>query len=120
MDSGRELSFLNTSVLAGSVEIAKISPELDNALKFRFKTDGDAEKTIEAIKNTAKSDPSTFKSVPVVLYSSLDGKTVELEVNCTVDATKKAEAKSKVLETAYLSNTSKLHYRNRKYSPTEN
>jgi len=38
-----------------------------------------------------------------VLYSSLDGNVVELEISCKVDPTKKAEAKNILIETAYSS-----------------
>jgi hypothetical protein len=46
-----------------------------------------------------------------VLYSSLDGKTVEFEITCKVDPTKKTEAKSIILETAYLSSAGTLRGR---------
>jgi len=111
LDSGKELTFLNNSVLTGSVAVAKVSEELDNTLRVSLKIDGDVEKTIDAIKNVSTLNPSTFKSAPTVLYSSLDIGTVELEILCQVDANKKNEAKSKLLETAYLSNIKKPHQR---------
>lgn len=49
LDSGKELTFLNNSVLVGSVAVAKISTDIDT-LKFTFRTGWDAEKTIKAIK----------------------------------------------------------------------
>lgn len=103
LDSGREVTFLNTSVLMGSVAVAKVSSGADNELKFTFKIGGDAEKTIKAIKSAARSNPTIFKSVPTVLYSSLDERTVELEVSCKVNPSKKLEAKDIILKTAHLS-----------------
>lgn len=103
LDSGKELTFLNNSVLAGSVAVAKISPSFDDMLKFSLKIDWDAEKTIKAIKDNTSSDQAIFKSTPTVHYSSLEGKNVELEVSCKVDPTKKSEAKSIILKNAYLS-----------------
>ena len=111
LDSGRELTFLNNSVLTGSAAIAKVSEDLDNTLRVSLKIDGDVENTIEAIKKVASSNPSTFKSAPTVLYSSLNSGTVELEISCTVDANKKNEAKSKLLETAYMSSIKKPYHR---------
>jgi small-conductance mechanosensitive channel len=111
LDSGREVTFLNSSILAGLAAVAKISPDLNDTLRFSFKIDGDTEKTIKAVEDAAKLDPATFKSVPTALYSSLDGKTVELEITCKVDPTKKTEAKSIILETAYLSSAGRLRGR---------
>lgn len=102
LDSGRELTFLNNAVFAGTVAVARISPEKDDALRFSFKIDWDAERTIQAIKRSVASDSATFKTTPEVLYSSLDGRTVELEVTCKVDSAKKSEAKDMILKAAYL------------------
>jgi small-conductance mechanosensitive channel len=103
LDSGRELTFLNNSVLIGSVAVAKISGGADDTLKFTFRIGGGAEKTIKSIKNVARSNPTIFKSVPTVLYSSLDERTVELEISCKVDPIRKSEAKDIILKTAYSS-----------------
>jgi small-conductance mechanosensitive channel len=111
LDSGREVTFLNTSILSGLVAVARISSGVDDTLKFSFKTDGDAEKTIKAVEQAAKSNPATFKSAPTLLYSSIDGKTVELEITCKVDPTRKTEAKSIILKTAYLSGAGTLRGR---------
>jgi small-conductance mechanosensitive channel len=108
LDSGKELTFLNTSVLTGTVAVAKISSESDDSLKFSFKTDRDPKRIINAIKDMAKSNSAIFKSTPTVLYSSLDRETVELTIDCKVDPSKKTEAKSLILETAYLAGSKKL------------
>jgi small-conductance mechanosensitive channel len=105
LDSGSELTFLNSTVIAGTVAIAKIMPVNDDELKFSLTIEGDAEKTIDKIKHAAGSNPSMFKSAPQVLYSSLKQKAVELEISCKVDPKKKSEAKNLLLKTAHLSNT---------------
>jgi len=103
LDSGREVTFLNSSVLTGLVAVARVSPDVDDMLKFSLKIDWDAKKAIKAIKDAARSNPAAFKSAPTVLYSSLNGNMVELEISCKVDPTKKAQARSIILETAYSS-----------------
>lgn len=103
LDSGRELTFLNNAVFAGSVAVARIGPEKDDTLRFSFKIDWDAERTIEAIKRSGSADSAMFKTAPEVFYSSLDGSTVELEVSCKVDPAKKSEARDVILKAAYLS-----------------
>jgi small-conductance mechanosensitive channel len=105
LDSRRELTFLNNSVLVGSVAVAKVSPDLGDELKFSVKVDWNPRQVLKVIKDIAASHPETFKSVPTVLFSSLNGKTVELEVACKVDSAKRSEAKSLILEAAYLSGT---------------
>jgi small-conductance mechanosensitive channel len=105
LDSGMELTFLNNTVLAGAVAIAKLTPTNEDELKFSLTIAGDAEKTIDAIKQAASSNPSMFKSVPEILYSSLKQNAIELEVSCKVDKNKRSEAKNLLLKTAYLSNT---------------
>jgi small-conductance mechanosensitive channel len=107
LDSGRELTFLNNTVLAGLVAVAKVTPAEDGNLKFSFKIDWDPEKTVEAIRNAVNSDRATFKTVPTILYSSLDTNTIELEVNCKVDPAKKSEAKNMILKAAYTAKTSR-------------
>jgi small-conductance mechanosensitive channel len=106
LDSGRELTFLNTTVLSGSAAVAKICSEPED-LKFSFKVDGDIKKIIESVRRVASSNPSVFKSNPVLLYSSLEGKTVGLEFSCRASPNMKKEAKSMVLETVYSSNHGK-------------
>jgi small-conductance mechanosensitive channel len=108
LDSGRELTFLNNSVLTGSVAVARISPDLSEMLKFSLKIDWDPEKAAEAIRDTAGSNPETFKSTPTVLYSSLDRQLVELEITCKVDPSKRSEAKSIIIEAAYRSSSGGL------------
>jgi small-conductance mechanosensitive channel len=103
LDSGRELTFLNNSVLAGSVAVARISPDLDETLKFSLKIDWDPEKASKAIRDTAGSNPEAFKSIPTVLYTSLDRKLVELEITCKVEPSKRSEAKGIIIEAAYRS-----------------
>jgi small-conductance mechanosensitive channel len=103
LDSGREVTFLNSSVLTGLVAVARVSPDVDDMLKFSLKIDWDAKKAIKAIKDASRSNPAAFKSAPTVLYSSLNGNMVELEISCKVDPTKKAQARSIILETAYSS-----------------
>jgi len=105
LDSGMELTFLNNTVITGAVAVAKITPANNDELKFSLTIEGDAEQTIEAIKQVAGSNPSVFKSAPQILYSSLKQKAVELEIICKVDPNKKSEAKNLLLKTAYLSNT---------------
>lgn len=83
--------------------MARVSPDVDDTLKFSLKIDWDAKKAIKAIKDVARSNPAAFKSAPTVLYSSLNGNMVELEISCKVDPTKKAEAKNILIETAYSS-----------------
>jgi small-conductance mechanosensitive channel len=107
LDSGRELTFLNNSVLTGSVAVARISSTLGEMLKFSLKIDWDPEKAVKAITDTAGSNPETFKSVPTVLYSSLDRELVELEVTCKIDQSKRSEAKSALIEAAYRSGLQK-------------
>ena len=60
------------------------------------------EAAIEAIKKAAKGDPELFKSLPTVLYSSLDGAVVELKVACGVEPGRSEEARSALLRAAYL------------------
>jgi small-conductance mechanosensitive channel len=108
LDSGRELTFLNNSVLSGSVAVARISPDQGETLKFSLKIDWDPEKAAKAIRDTAGSNPETFKSVPTVLYSSLDRELIELEVACKVDASRRSEAKSIIAEAAYKSSSAGL------------
>jgi len=103
LDSGKEVTIPNNSVLTGAVQIARLRDSLDATLSFSIRIDWDPEKTIKAMKDAASSDPATFKSPLTVLYSSLDGKTVELKVSCEVDPSKRNEAKSTILRTAFLS-----------------
>jgi small-conductance mechanosensitive channel len=103
LDSGRELTFLNSSVLVGSVAVARISPVQNDALSFSFRVDWDAERTMEAIKKSASSQQEIFKTAPTVLYSSLDGRMVELLVRCRVDPAKISEARDIILKAAYSS-----------------
>jgi small-conductance mechanosensitive channel len=103
LDSSKEVTIPNNSIITGAIQIAKIKDNSDAKLSFSLRIDWNAEKTIEAIKDVTISDPATFKSPPVIHYSSLDGKTVELKVSCEVDPNKKNEAKSIILRTAYLS-----------------
>jgi small-conductance mechanosensitive channel len=111
LDSGRELTFLNNSVLAGSVAVARISPDIGETLKFSLKIDWDPEKAAKAIRDTAGSNPETFKSVPTVLYSSLDRELIELEITCKVDSNRRSEAKSIIIEAAYRSSSGGLKKR---------
>jgi len=104
LDSGMELTFLNNTVITGSVAVAKITAGEDDTLKFSFTIDGDIEKTVDTIKNVASSNPTLFKSAPQILYSSLNQKTVELQITCKVEPDKKSEAKKLILRTAQLSN----------------
>jgi small-conductance mechanosensitive channel len=103
LDSGRELTFLNNSVLTGSVAVAKISPGFDDVVKFSLKVDWEPEKVAKAIRDMAGSNPETFKSIPTVLYSSLDREIIEFEITCKVDPSKRSEAKSMIIEAAYRS-----------------
>jgi small-conductance mechanosensitive channel len=107
LDSGKELTFLNTSVLTGTVAVAKISSESDDNLKFSFKTDRDPRGIMNAIKDMARSNAAIFKSSPTMLYLSLDRETVELAIDCKVDPSRKREARSLILESAYLSGSKK-------------
>jgi small-conductance mechanosensitive channel len=111
LDSGRELTFLNNSVLSGSVAVARISPDVGDILKISVKIDWDPEKVAKAIRDAAGSNPETFKSVPTVLYSSLDRQLIELEVACKVDPNRKSEAKSMIVEAAYKSSSGGLKKR---------
>lgn len=104
LDSGREVTFLNTSVLAGLAGVAKVNRAPED-LRFSFKIEGNVEKAIEAIKCAASSNPSIFTSDPVVLYSALEGKTVELEFNCKTSPNAQREAKNIILKAAYLSSS---------------
>jgi small-conductance mechanosensitive channel len=108
LDSGRELTFLNNSVLSGSVAVARISADQGETLKFSLKIDWDPEKTAKAIRDAAGSNPETFKSVPTVLYSSLDRELIELEITCKVDLNRRSEAKSMIVEAAYRSSSGGL------------
>ena len=78
--------------------MARISPGTDDVMRFSFKIGWDVEKTIEAIANAASLDRVTFKSIPTVLYSSLDGNPVELEISFRVDPNKKSEARHIILK----------------------
>ena len=93
LDSGRELTFLNNSVPAGSVAVARISPSFDDIVKFSLRVDWDPEKAAKAIRDMAGANPETFKSIPTVLYSSLDREIIEFEITCNVDPSRKSEAK---------------------------
>jgi small-conductance mechanosensitive channel len=104
LDSGRELTFLNNSVLTGSVAVARISAGFDDVLKFSLKVDWEPEKVVKAIRDMAGSNSETFKSIPTVLYSSLDREIIEFEVACKVDPGKRSEARSMIIEAAYRSN----------------
>ncbi len=111
LDSGRELTFLNNSVLTGSVAVARISPVFDDVMKFSLKIDWDPEKAAKAIRNMAGSNPETFKSIPTVLYSSLDRGIIEFDITCKVDLSKRSEAKSMIIEAAYRSSARELKKR---------
>jgi small-conductance mechanosensitive channel len=111
LDSGRELTFLNNSVLTGSVAVARISHGFDDVVKFSLKVDWDPEKAAKAIRDMAGSNPETFKSIPTVLYSSLDRDIIEFEITCKVDPSKRSEAKSMIIEAAYRSSAGGLKKR---------
>ena len=103
LDSDKEIWIPNNSVLTGTVHIARIVGSKDDSyLTFPLRIDWNPEETIRTIKHTAEKDPEIFKSVPMVLYCSLDGGLTELKVTCTVDPAKKDEAKSILLKAAYL------------------
>jgi small-conductance mechanosensitive channel len=102
LDSEREITIPNNSVLTGTIQVARITGVGEAVLSFSLRIDWDVENTIRAMKEAVNSDPATFKSPLTVHYSSLDGKTVELKVSCVVDPKKKNEAKSTILRTAYL------------------
>jgi small-conductance mechanosensitive channel len=103
LDPGMEVTIPNNSVLAGSIQVARVRDNLDAMLSFTLKIDWDAERAIKAMKDAAISDQATFKSPLTVNYCSLDGKRAELKVSCEVDPSKKNEAKSAILRAAYLS-----------------
>ncbi len=102
LDSGKEVTIPNVGVLTGSIHVGRILSHRDNVLNFSLKINWDPERAIKAMKGLAHIDPSTFKSEPEVLYSSLDGQLVELKVICQIDPKKRDRAKSELLRAAYL------------------
>lgn len=104
LDSGRDAVIPNNSIFSGAVQIAKIGGYV-GALTLALKIVGNAEKAIEAMKEVAKSDPDSFKSPPIVLYSSLEGPVVELKVSCEVEPARSEEARSSLLRAAYLASS---------------
>jgi hypothetical protein len=65
--------------------------------------DWDPDKVAKVIRDMAGSNPETFKSIPIVLYSSLDRDIIEFEITCKVGLGKRSEAKSMIIEAAYRS-----------------
>jgi len=103
LDSEKEVTIPNNSILTGAAHIAQIRGVKDDPrLTFSFKLSWDAEETIGALKTAAEKDPNLFKSMPMILYTSLDGELAELEVTCSVDPARKEEARSILLKAAYL------------------
>jgi small-conductance mechanosensitive channel len=101
LDSGRDAMIPNNGIFTGMVQIARIREPDRSRLTFQFKTSWDAEKVIAAIRS-AGEDRSLFRSPIEVEYSSIDGPSVELKVRAEVDPSRRDEAKSLLLRSAYL------------------
>jgi small-conductance mechanosensitive channel len=105
LDSNREAVIPNTAVFSGSVQIARVRKQQASSLSFSFKVEWDAEKTIEAVKNV-KAGQGVFRSPVNVSYASLEGRMVELKVDCEVDPDRRDEARGIILRAAYLVSSS--------------
>jgi small-conductance mechanosensitive channel len=108
LDGGRQVRIPNSGIMTGSIHIALVNSNPEPELKLSLKIDWDAEKTIKAMEVEAAGAPDVFKSPLQVLYVSLDGTMVELELSCKVEASRKAEAKSRLVRVAYLAKKSPL------------
>jgi small-conductance mechanosensitive channel len=103
LDDSREIKIPNNGVMTGTIQVALVSPKSESRLKFLMRINWDAERTIKAMQTEAAASADIFKSPLRIFYSSLDDERVELDVTCEVEASRKAEAKSRLIRTAYLS-----------------
>ena len=108
LDGGREVRIPNNGIMTGAINIALVNSAPQPILKFSLKIDWDAERAIKAMRVEAAGAPDIFKSPLQVLYTSLDDKTVELELSCEIESSRKAEARSRLVRTAYLTRDSPL------------
>jgi small-conductance mechanosensitive channel len=106
LDGGKEVRIPNSGIMTGAIHVALVNSAPEPELKFSLKIDWDAQRAIKAMQVEAAGAPDIFKSPLQVLYSSLDGKMVELELSCEVEASHKAEARSRLVRTAYLTKDS--------------
>jgi len=101
LDSGREATIPNNSVVTGTVQVGKLS-DSRGKLEFTLRLDWDPEEATAAMNEMARSNGQIFLSPITVLYSELNGPLVELIVACDVTEEKRGEAKSRLLKAAYL------------------
>jgi small-conductance mechanosensitive channel len=108
LDDGKEVSIPNSGILTGTIHIAKVPSSLTTDLIFTMKVDWDAEKAIKAMDEAAAADHKTFKTKPTVTYSSLEGRLVELRVECQVNIKDIMTAKSTLMKAAYLARNEQI------------